>query len=87
MRALRFPTTGKLQPWALLPDGGEPPNLRAAMTCNDMEALRAAVTAGFGIGYRPGFLARDARAAGAPTPPPDAPLPPAPPAATHRCRP
>ncbi|KVE26556.1 LysR family transcriptional regulator [Burkholderia singularis] len=56
----RFPTTGKLQPWALLPDGGEPPNLRTAMTCNNMEALRAAVIAGFGIGYMPDFLAHDA---------------------------
>ncbi|SMG02570.1 LysR family transcriptional regulator [Burkholderia singularis] len=56
----RFPTTGKLQPWALLPDGSEPPNLRTAMTCNNMEALRAAVIAGFGIGYMPDFLAHDA---------------------------
>ncbi|AIP61681.1 LysR family transcriptional regulator [Burkholderia thailandensis] len=61
----RFPTTGKLQPWALLPDGGEPPNLHTTMTCNNMEALRAAVTAGFGIGYMPDFLARDALADGA----------------------
>ncbi|MGN3962669.1 LysR family transcriptional regulator [Burkholderia gladioli] len=60
----RFPTTGKLQPWRLLPDGGEPPNLRCAMTCNNMEALRGAVIAGFGIGFMPDFLARDALAAG-----------------------
>ncbi len=60
----RFPTTGKLQPWSLLPDGGEPPNLRCAMTCNNMEALRGAVIAGFGIGLMPDFLARDALAAG-----------------------
>ncbi|WP_186159728.1 LysR family transcriptional regulator [Burkholderia gladioli] len=60
----RFPTTGKLQPWSLLPDGGEPPNLRCAMTCNNMEALRGAVIAGFGIGFMPDFLARDALAAG-----------------------
>ncbi|WP_186092092.1 LysR family transcriptional regulator [Burkholderia gladioli] len=60
----RFPTTGKLQPWSLLPDGGEPPNLRCAMTCNNMEALRGAVIAGFGIGFMPDFLARDAPAAG-----------------------
>ncbi|MBJ9662345.1 LysR family transcriptional regulator [Burkholderia gladioli] len=59
----RFPTTGKLQPWSLLPDGGEPPNLRCAMTCNNMEALRGAVIAGFGIGFMPDFLARDALAA------------------------
>ncbi|WP_323119343.1 LysR family transcriptional regulator [Burkholderia alba] len=61
----RFPTTGKLQPWALAPDRGEPPYLRTAMTCNNMEALRAAVIAGFGIGYMPDFLARDALADGA----------------------
>ncbi|WP_186205520.1 LysR family transcriptional regulator [Burkholderia gladioli] len=60
----RFPTTGKLQHWSLLPDGGEPPNLRCAMTCNNMEALRGAVIAGFGIGFMPDFLARDALAAG-----------------------
>lgn len=60
----RFPTTGKLQPWSLLPDGGEPPKLRCAMTCNNMEALRGAVIAGFGIGFMPDFLARDALAAG-----------------------
>ncbi|WP_186127851.1 LysR family transcriptional regulator [Burkholderia gladioli] len=60
----RFPTTGKLQPWSLLPDGGEPPNLRCAMTCNNMEALRGAVIAGIGIGFMPDFLARDALAAG-----------------------
>ncbi|GAB7534100.1 LysR family transcriptional regulator [Burkholderia sp. 22PA0099] len=61
----RFPTTGKLQPWALLPDGGEPPGLRTAMTCNNMEALRGAVIAGFGIGFMPDFLTRDALASGA----------------------
>ncbi|WP_186177479.1 LysR family transcriptional regulator [Burkholderia gladioli] len=60
----RFPTTGKLQAWSLLPDGGEPPDLRCAMTCNNMEALRGAVIAGFGIGFMPDFLARDALAAG-----------------------
>ncbi|AOZ04718.1 LysR family transcriptional regulator [Cupriavidus malaysiensis] len=60
----RFPTTGKLQPWALADDGGEPPDLRTAMTCNNMEALRGAVMAGFGIGYMPDFLVRDAIEAG-----------------------
>lgn len=61
----RFPTTGKLQPWSLEADGSEPPNLRTAMTCNNMEALRGAVIAGFGIGFMPDFLARDALASGA----------------------
>ncbi|NML31337.1 LysR family transcriptional regulator [Paraburkholderia antibiotica] len=61
----RFPTTGKLQPWPLAADGSEPRNLRTVMTCNNMEALRGAVIAGFGIGFMPDFLARDALASGA----------------------
>ncbi|WP_144113973.1 LysR family transcriptional regulator [Paraburkholderia sp. BCC1886] len=60
----RFPTTGKLQPWTLTADGSEPPNLSTAMTCNNMEALRGAVIAGFGIGFMPDFLAHDALASG-----------------------
>ncbi|APA89186.1 LysR family transcriptional regulator [Paraburkholderia sprentiae WSM5005] len=56
----RFPTTGKLQSWTLTADGGEPPGLRAVMTCNNMEALRGALIAGFGIGFVPDFLVRDA---------------------------
>lgn len=60
----RFPTTGKLQPWTLKAEGGEPPNLRTVMTCNSMEALRGAVIAGFGIGLMPDFLVRDALASG-----------------------
>jgi DNA-binding transcriptional LysR family regulator len=60
----RFPTTGKLQPWGLLADGSEPANLRTAMTFNNMEALREAVIADFGIGYMPDFLVRDALATG-----------------------
>lgn len=60
----RFPTTGKLQPWELLADRSEPANLRTAITCNNMEALREAVIAGFGIGYMPDFLTRDAVATG-----------------------
>ncbi|MGI4984548.1 MAG: LysR family transcriptional regulator [Janthinobacterium lividum] len=61
----RSPTTGKLQPWGLSAEGGEPENLRAALICNNMEALRGAVIAGFGIGYMPDFVACDALAAGA----------------------
>ena len=60
----RFPTTGKLQPWGLLADGSEPANLRTAMTFNNMEALREAVIADFGIGYMPDFLVRDTLATG-----------------------
>jgi DNA-binding transcriptional LysR family regulator len=59
----RFPTTGRLQPWALC-DNDEPPRLRTSITCNNMEALRGAVIAGFGIGFVPDFLVRDALACG-----------------------
>jgi len=61
----RFPTTGKLQPWEIAADGSEPPNLRTGMICNNMEALRGAVVAGFGIGFVPDFLVFDALASGA----------------------
>lgn len=52
----RFPTTGKLQDWTLshVP---MPPYGRTALTCNNMEALRAATIAGLGIAYMPDFLA------------------------------
>jgi DNA-binding transcriptional LysR family regulator len=60
----RFPTTGKLQSWQLATDDGAEPNLRTAMTCNNMEALRDAVIRGFGMGYMPDFLVRDALARG-----------------------
>src|SRR5690606_13416931 len=60
-----FPTTGKLQDWALAADDGTPLKLRTAMTCNNMEALRGAVLAGLGIGYMPDFLARGAIERGA----------------------
>ncbi|WP_017775168.1 LysR family transcriptional regulator [Paraburkholderia kururiensis] len=59
----RFPTTGRLQPWTFGEDD-EPPRLRTSMTCNNMEALRGAVIAGFGIGFVPDFLVRDALACG-----------------------
>ena len=60
-----FPTTGKLQDWALATDDGTPLKLRTAMTCNNTEALRGAVMSGLGIGYMPDFLARDALDSGA----------------------
>ncbi|WP_114814444.1 LysR family transcriptional regulator [Paraburkholderia kururiensis] len=59
----RFPTTGRLQPWAF-GGGDEPPRLRTSITCNNMEALRGALIAGFGIGFVPDFLVRDALACG-----------------------
>ncbi|MCJ2094351.1 LysR substrate-binding domain-containing protein [Methylobacterium sp. J-072] len=54
----RFPSSGKLQDWTLaepLPAG-----LYTALTCNNMEALRAAAIGGLGIGYMPDFLAESA---------------------------
>lgn len=61
----RFPTTGKLQEWSLSHDGKDvEPRLRTALTCNNMEALRAAAIAGFGIGYMPDFLVHEAVGSG-----------------------
>lgn len=59
----RFPTTGKVQDWALSdPDFTAPP---AIITCSNMEAVRAAALGGLGIAFMPDFLARDALASGA----------------------
>jgi DNA-binding transcriptional LysR family regulator len=57
----RYPSSGKIQEWILT---GGVPNLRTAMVCNNMEALREAAIRGLGIGFMPDFLARDAMAAG-----------------------
>ncbi|WGS52014.1 LysR family transcriptional regulator [Paraburkholderia sp. D15] len=61
----RFPTSGKLQPWAFR---GQADDMAArfptTLTCNNMEALRAAAELGLGIAYMPDFLARDALRAG-----------------------
>lgn len=55
----RYPNSGKLQGWPLLQPEGEPEVLvRHVMTCNNMEALRGAVTRGLGIGCMPDFLAQ-----------------------------
>lgn len=58
----RFPTTGKLQPWSFHASDGltREPSLPASLTCNNMEALRAAALGGMGIGYMPDFLAQEA---------------------------
>jgi len=55
----RFPTSGKLQDWVL---AGETPmlGLRTVLTCNNMEAMRAAAIDGLGIAYMPDFLAEEA---------------------------
>lgn len=62
----RFPTTAELQDWSLTDAGtANPFRLPAALTCNNMEALRAAAISGLGIAYMPDFLAQDAIASGA----------------------
>jgi DNA-binding transcriptional LysR family regulator len=61
----RFPTSGKLQHWAFrgLPEDAAA-RFPTALTCNNMEALRAAAELGLGVAYMPDFLARDAIRAG-----------------------
>lgn len=55
----RFPTSGKLQDWNIA--GQAPlPLLRTVLTCNNMEAMRAAAIEGLGIAYMPDFLAEEA---------------------------
>jgi DNA-binding transcriptional LysR family regulator len=57
----RFPSTGKLQEWAFvqeLPASAARP--ATVLTCNNLEALRAAALEGLGIAYMPDFLVRDA---------------------------
>lgn len=62
----RFPNSGKLQDWPLRRPEGEPePRIHHVMTCNNMEALRGAVTMGLGIGCMPDFLAEAPLASGA----------------------
>ncbi|MDR3519265.1 MAG: LysR family transcriptional regulator [Azospirillaceae bacterium] len=61
----RFPTSGKLQVWQLAnAEGSDPFRRPSPLTCNNMEALRAAAISGLGIAYMPDFLARDALDAG-----------------------
>lgn len=56
----RFPTSGKIQTWQLRDATGVDVFRRPSpLTCNNMEALRGAATAGLGIAYMPDFLARD----------------------------
>jgi DNA-binding transcriptional LysR family regulator len=57
----RFPTTGKLQEWSLSKGAANLElRLHTALICNNLEALQAAAIGGFGIGYMPDFLAREA---------------------------
>ncbi len=56
--AFRYPNSGKLQDWPLrCSEGAGGPRIHHVMTCNNMEALRGAVTRGLGIGCMPDFLA------------------------------
>lgn len=59
----RFPTSGKLQPWALATD--EPFTLGRGMACNSGDALLAAAVQGLGLAYLPDFGVRDELASGA----------------------
>lgn len=60
----RYPNSGKLQDWPLrLTDEAEP-QVRTALTCNNMEALKGATIGGLGIGCMPDFLVREALAGG-----------------------
>jgi DNA-binding transcriptional LysR family regulator len=53
----RFPATGKLQEWLI---AGDAVHVPSALTCNNMEAVRAAAIGGLGIAYMPDFLAQEA---------------------------
>lgn len=61
----RFPSTGKLQTWALdgAPAGQDWPPV-SAMSCNNIEALICAASQDQGLAYLPDFIVRDALAAG-----------------------
>lgn len=54
----RFVTTGKLMEWSIASDTLQ--RLRAALICNNMEAVRAAALDGHGLAYVPDFLVNDA---------------------------
>ncbi len=57
----RVPASGKLQTWQMTKaDGADPFRRPSPLTCNNMEALRAAAISGLGIAYMPDFLARGA---------------------------
>ncbi|KER87886.1 LysR family transcriptional regulator [Xanthomonas arboricola pv. celebensis] len=60
----RFPSSGKLQDWNIA--GDVPPAcIKTVLTCNNMEAIRAAAIDGLGIAYMPDFLAEEALRDGA----------------------
>jgi DNA-binding transcriptional LysR family regulator len=52
----RFPISGKVRDWPFAHAGTS----RHALTCSNMEAIRAVTIEGLGLGYMPDFLARSA---------------------------
>lgn len=56
----RFPTSGKFQEWRLKDGSDRLQNMSVALTCGNMEAIRAAAIDGMGLAYMPEFLAADA---------------------------
>lgn len=56
----RFPTSGKFQEWKLANGDNPLSKMRVALTCGNMEAIRAAAIDGLGLAYMPEFLAADA---------------------------
>lgn len=55
----KFPSTGKLQEWAMERNGvAYHPRLPATMTCNNIEALISAARQGLGLAYLPEFIVR-----------------------------
>lgn len=56
----RFPTSGKIRHWPF----ADTRTAHNALTCSNMEAIRALTIEGLGLGYMPDFLARGAIAEG-----------------------
>ncbi|MGV1873252.1 D-malate degradation protein R [Agrobacterium sp. DSM 25558] len=56
----RFPTSGKFQEWRLADGDNRLQSMTVALTCGNMEAIRAAAIDSLGLAYMPEFLAADA---------------------------
>ena len=56
----RFPTSSKFQEWHLKDGINRLQDMAVALTCSNMEAIRAAAIDGLGLAYMPDFLASDA---------------------------
>lgn len=55
----KFPTTGKLQEWAITSDEGASTAQPADLVCNNIEALILAANQGLGLAYLPDFVIRE----------------------------